>query len=249
MKLKILFVPSAIVAAIILVIWGIVPAYGNYKQAKDTLKADQAKLQDVDGKEKNIQSLSDQLKASADQQGVLMEYIPSSEQEEDVIGSLNDLASSENLTVGALSMATDNAGSAYANNNTAKNQNKDQADSFEVKMDVAGQYQNIKNFLEKLVTLKRYNEIAGLTISGSAAANTPDNQGNQKQAPSDVLAADVTMGFNYLKTANSVDDFNGSIFATGKFNMDAIKDIQAKTSTDMSKIQDNSSGRANPFLP
>lgn len=253
MKLKILIAPLAIVAMIILIVWGIMPAYSDYQQKKAALGADTAKLVDVQGKKANVDNLFKELSASTDQQDTLLKYMPSSMQEETVIDNISSLASGANLAVYGLAVKTDeraNSGASVLASAVAgqASPSQDAPSDFAVTVGVSGDYQNIKNFLGKLTSLDRYAKIDSLDMQSVVATSTSAN-GQTVPVQTGNIKADMELTFAYLGKADSVPDFSKNIFSTGRFDMSTIQDIKTKATTALASITADAAGKSDPFTP
>lgn len=257
MKLKILVAPVVIIMVISLVIWGIVPAYSQLRVDNESLKNNQAKLAEVQGKQKNVENLFQELNASVDQQNILVTYLPYSKQEEAVLGNISDLVSQEGLSLFELSVLADEKKAINAEENIGDLppgglegefvMKGPEATNFTAKLGVSGEYQKIKNLLSKFESLNRFNEISSLDIASDT--NSAAGVEGQQSQPSSILSAKIELNFAYLKKAASISNFNDTVFVAGKFDTASIKKIEDRTSTELSQIKPDSSGKANPFLP
>jgi len=256
MKLKILIPPVVIVAVISLIIWGIVPAWADLSVNRDSLKNDQGKLADAQDKKKNVDSLFQELNSSVDQQNTLLKYLPYAKQEEDLFNTISGLASQEGLLVSTLSLqkdtvaASENAGIDLNASTSGPGGEvavpKPSASSFNVKVGIAGDYQKVKNLLNKLNSLSRFNKLLSLEISTVDAASASD--GGLKVVSPDMLNATMELSFSYLKKSPSVANFNEKVFSSDKFDMSSIAAITNRANVGLMQIKDNSAGRENPFI-
>jgi len=253
MKLKILFVPLMIVLVIYLIIWVVVPVYSDpdgIGAARNNLLLAENKLNDINSKGENAAKLVNDLSYTSDQQKILFQYLPNTKKDEEVIESLNSIASANGLFIFSLSMedVKDNQPvnpAMNVNNNgsiavpgldgsNAIAPTESSAKNFNVKIALAGDYEKIKKFIVTLSTLRRFNDVSSLAITrGSATDGT--------------LQANMTIEFNYLKEINSVANVDNKIFADGKFDMSVAGEITNKTNVDISKIDIGALGKTNPF--
>ena len=254
MKLKILIVPIFIIAIVSLIIWGIIPAYSEFNLQSGILKNNQGKLDDIRGKQEKVASLFGELSSSANQQGILLKYLPASKQEEDLLVSLSSMAAEGGVLVLNLSIsqeAKNTTAVAATSFEVGMPGNPDQAVvaigpvalNFTAKMGIVGDYQKIKDFLNKAKTLQRFNSISSLNIENNTATGATTN----------TLLANIELNFNYLPKADSVPSFANDIFTKGAFDMSMIDVIKNRTTTELTKAEiaggGSGTGKDNPFLP
>ncbi|MDO8240738.1 MAG: hypothetical protein Q7T51_02045 [Candidatus Moranbacteria bacterium] len=244
MKLKLLFAPVIMLYGLYLVIWVIIPAYAGQNgvnSAKDNLVKAEARLVDINMKGENAVKLANDLNYNSDQQTVLRQYLPDAKQDEEVINSLNSIASSADLLIASISTKDVLKDAKIKNAEVVDGMldapsTESLVDNFKVEIEIAGDYGEIKKFILLLSALKRFNNISALEIKRDANADD------------DTLMAKVIVTFNYLNKITSVANVDRKIFADGKFDMNVVEDIKNKTSVDMSKVDAGSLGRSNPFV-
>jgi len=246
MRLKILLAPILMIVIIVAVIWFVVPAYQGMSQKRSELKESTAKLEDLQNKSKTADKLVGDLQAKSSEQATVLTYLPASTLEEQIIDNLNYIASAEGVSIYNLSVKTISpqeiaaAGIVAANKST-----KDQSLTLtEVSYGMVGSYDKIKNVLQKVFMLKRYNGVKSISIKSVSSPGAEN-----KETPSDNLQADVKLAFDYLEGKESLDNLDSPLFTTGTFDMKAVDDINQLTSVEVIKITPPATGRANPFLP
>jgi len=249
MKLKLLIAPLLVVAIIIMAIWVIAPSYKGLQAQKETLKLTQQKLSNVQEKNRQAAKLRQDFAQSAEQKDLIFKFLPANPQEELLIGNLNSLAIGEGLAVNNLSVAADTGISvpvAPANVNAGAETSvaAPSLATVTINAGVLGPYEKIKSFVNKLSTLKRYNNITAMKISRPASSTSGGTT-----APASNLQADITVDFAYLADNNTVVNANSGIFSSGKFDTSVIEQIKNKLSTDIAEISVGATGKANPFLP
>jgi hypothetical protein len=262
MKIKLLLAPSLIIGIIILLIWFVYPGYTNggdslkpagIKEKRAELQMEKEKLARIVEKNNNIKKLSDQLINSGHEQEVLMEFIPVTVAEEEIVDKLNFNASSLGISVFNLSVAQPKAApaapvieSSEPESASAKIVPLPKEENVAVSFSVIGGYDKIKELLEKIYRLKRFNEVISLEVGAQKEATN----GNASSAPADNLQVDMVLGFNTLKEVEKIGDPEGKVFSMQKFDMGTIAKIEEMKNIDVPEpLRVGESGRANPFRP
>lgn len=267
MKLKLFIVPSLVVALIVFIIWFLVPDALKLREDLGKLQATDAKLVDIQEKNNGAEKLKNELQAIAEKKNVLLEFLPTTKQEENIIGDLDRITFGEgvalsNVTVEKASEAStpaevtalpaegavDSMG-LMAPAPVAAETSKDVKVSFKI----FGGYEQIMRVLNKLVTLKRYNELVEVKISkapAAAAVLDPETGlpvGGGTSANS--LIGEVKANFKYLGKIKSIADINNNILKVGKFDTAIIDEINALKTTSLTILDPKEPGRTNPFIP
>lgn len=267
MKVKILIVPLVLVASLAFMIWLVYPAYSDMRIQQGELKKQNSQVADLEGKDQKVKELTSVLNGNVEKQAIVIKFLPSSQKEEEIIKSLNEIASQEGVSVSGISVsepktetapleivpptsyvpsassvsAVDNGTDQLLASNPAPARSK--TIKFETELNLYGSYDKIKNVINKIYNLNRSNQVTNLTISHSGG-------GGEKEI-ADNLQADLTLEFSYLEMGKieSVVDMNNKILASGKFDMAVADEIQRIKNTDVSSVNLDSSGKTNPFLP
>jgi hypothetical protein len=206
-----------------------------------------------------------QLESNKIDQDTIMTFIPDAVKEEELIDNLNFIAGNEGLSVVNLSVAaapvvqeeaaTDISGNPVVegvvvdgSDPTAPIENTVvKAKGYEVELSVVGGYEKIKNTLDKIYKLKRYNSVKSLTIGANEEEGSED--GKAKAPSGDDLKADMVLNFNMLRKYSGTVSMNNPIFSQSSFDMKVAADVRNKKSVDILKMNIDQAGRANPFTP
>lgn len=262
MKLKVLLFPALVVIIITLLIWMVYPAYSNgtdgLKEKLKELKTEKEKLASVDSKGENISSLSSQIAANAEKKGILFEYLPENIKEEEIIDNLNYLAGKDNLLVYDLNVSREKSVEAEPGTITlgeAEGLTSPGADlsasaspvipwpavkDIKVDMSVAGNYNGMKDMLDKIYRLGRFNQVSTVEIKKPITSDkdTGDN-----------LEFDAVFNFKFLNKISTLSDLDNGVFSNKSFNMKVISDIENQKSTNMLNLEADQTGKSNPFFP
>ena len=211
MKLKILLVPFFLVLAVGLVVWLVMPSYYDDNLKRQDLKNETDRLETATKKTEKVDKLMKDLSANADKQTTLFSFLPEKQQDEEIINDLNNIASSEGVSIANLSLAK-SIGAPSVENTTEVKSNIS-ATNFNMDFTIVGAYDKIKNVMDKLARLKRFNKVSALAITKTTTKNEKGEEvaGNNLQAK-------LTLSFSYLKKADAAT-INDTIFSQEGFDM------------------------------
>lgn len=263
MKIKILLAPSLIVLTIVAIIWYVYPAYTNgtdgIKEKRDNLAAQEKKMDQLNVSISNVSKLKNDLSANYSKNSAVFLYLPERSEEENIIESLNSMATQVTMSVINISVVgvKDQSPSQPVSTDSLGNPIADPAASaaaqdpttpepapkkLEVSFSVVGDYDNIKNLMGNIQKLKRFNRFSDFEIKTLL---------NPDQGVSGSLEADMTLEFDYLPPVKRLlsGDVNDKVFTEGKFaNYDVIDKIQTSRSVDVSPVTPGEKRGSNPFV-
>ena len=271
---KILIAPLLIITIIVLIIWVIYPMYstdsavgGGVREKKLVLADEQDKMSKVDGAMKTADALYSEINSTPDDSKVLFAYVSKNREEENLIESVNSLATGNNLFVVNISVldskdkvldqngsemllmspqaSGDNADPALVQQEMEDKVNSMRINprNLDVSVSVAGGYQDIKSFINKMNGLKRFNQVSSLLIKKlNEITSTGESVSTNK------LQADIIFRFNYTKELDKVYNFdvNDPVFASQTIDKTVLDDIRKKD-TDVLKVELKQDGNTNPF--
>jgi hypothetical protein len=264
MKIKILIVPFMICLIIVLMIWVIYPAFTN-PASKDgllekmtTSKTEKERLDKMNNKSQNSDSLYSVLSSGSAKKDVIMKYVPEKAKEEEIIDNLNYIATSEGLAVIDLSVSVGKnspvvpvdpainkamaAPQLDASGNPIIIIPKPSASVLTIKYSVIGSYDKIKNVFEKIYKLERFNKANSIEISKPSSKD-------EKVEVGDSLQVDAEFSFSYLKKISSIQDLENPVFLSSQYDMSIADKIQSEKNVSIPGLPSEASGRGNPFLP
>jgi hypothetical protein len=241
MKTKVLLVPFLLVLGIVLIVWSVLPSYYDDKSKREELKNENNRLDEVRKKVEMSSKLMNDLATKADKQEVLFSFLPEKQEEEEAINDLNNIASMEGVSIKNLTTVKAPAsGLKTSSDNSSKEEGsfKNQSMSFYMDFTLIGEYGKIRNVINRLNNLKRFNKTSSLTIS--KVVGEEEIAGNNLQAK-------IILAFYYLKKADAVN-ISSSIFNKETFDMSPVEKINNLRTMNVLKIGSVPSGRDNPFL-
>lgn len=257
MKIKLLMAPSLVVIIIVLLIWHVYPAFTNpvagdgVKQKMTELKKEKEILEDAQKKSDAVDAMAVELNSQkmASSRELVMEYMPDSIKEYEIIDNLNYLVLKEELqgtnisvsqpalsATSALPVATPSINGAVAEGEVAI---KPQASVFLVDFTAQGGYEKIKGIFEKIFGLKRFNRLVSLKIESVDAQNKG----------SDNLKAAAVLEFAFFKESGTIASFDDPVFLRNSFDLQTVGNIEKGKATSLMDLQVDQKGKANPFIP
>lgn len=238
MKLKILLAPSLLALIIILIIWLVMPRYFEDRLKREEFKNETARLNAINEKIEKVNNLMVNLGTNTENQNILFSFLPEKQQEEEIINDLNNIASTEAVSIKNLSLIKSPSTSLIISSEGAEAEESEAAiKNFDVDFTVIGTYDKIKNIINKLYKSRRFNKVASLEITK-----------NETEAAGNNLQVKFILTFSYLKKANVIS-IGSNIFSQDSFNMSVISKINNWKTINVAKIGNISGGRENPFLP
>jgi len=221
MKLKILFMPFAVIVSMYLIIWHIYPtAFGSGADSISAIRsrigALEAELSTIKVKKQNVDSLNDFLSSDNELKDAVLKYYSNVRKDEDFIGNINNIAFGEGVYLDDLdieygnfnnktsdpvklmalknitAVKTDNADSDLGNSNSLdKSLPNAKIGYVAAKIQGWGDYFQLKNFLISLDKVGLLNNIQSFSIGKDADPNN-ENGG---------LKMNAKIGFGYFKSS------------------------------------------------
>jgi|GEM_PF-6687996 len=225
MKLKIIFLPLALVIAISLFVWAIKPNLDLIKQRKTELNQKKAQLTTI---EQNIGILEGEIgKISQypEEQSIVKSALPWENKDADFFSEIYGNA----LTTGAfiysldkkdvkktsLDQCNEPSQLALASQEALPGEGaeggagaatvpfcKKPLETTEVNLKVSGEYFNVKNFLDKLIKANRINKISSIVIRKKSSNQASGDSGEEAESAETGVEADITFSI-FSKEKNS----------------------------------------------
>jgi hypothetical protein len=256
MKIKLLLAPSIVVVIIVLLIWQVYPAFtdpisksGVLEKSKE-LKAEREKFNGAQERSEIVHKLAADLNSSSmsSSKTLVMEFLPDSIKEYEVIDNLNYLILKEELQGLAISVAQPESSSSAllnqadlsGNANAPVQASEVKATTFKVDLSVSGSYEKIKDIFQKIDGLKRFNRVLSLKIDPA----DPGKNGTGN------LRAVAKLEFAFLKESGSFFSVDETVLAKTEFDQEAIDSIAKKKDVPLlPDLQIDQKGKSNPFTP
>lgn len=237
------------------------PELGAVREAKSDLDESKKVLENTLEKKNNLENLKNSLDQNQDKEGFVLSYLPPDKSEERIINGISYLAANSGTSLTNLSLEEEKnvvnkgeeapvdgkgglfSGSSAGNTSSPGNQAaKPQMRFTKFKINIAGNYDNIKTFLEDLYRMEMFNSVNSILI-GKQEENK-----DQSQNPG-ALYATIETSFGYLPKTKISGNYSAPIFTQSSVDFtpyDKLKDLVSKK---IPALEVKEQGRANPFLP
>jgi Tfp pilus assembly protein PilO len=258
MKIKIIMAPLMIVISTILLIWFVYPAFtspldkSGVKEKYAEMSKRKEQLKNIGQKTNTIKELAQELNSSemSSSRDTVMKFMPASMKEYEIIDNLNYLVLKEGLLGTNISISQPANETASSSNSPAASSNSGsdftetgeiapKATTFLVNFSVQGSYDKIKNVLERICGLERFNKINSLKIQPAVENKTTGN-----------LNAVSMLEFAYFKESGTFNSIDDSVFSKTSFDLAVVNDIKKIKNTPLlPDLQINEKGKTSPFVP
>jgi|WetSurMetagenome_2_1015567.scaffolds.fasta_scaffold350551_2 hypothetical protein len=268
MKIKLLMAPSIVVIIITLLIWVVYPSFTDsiakdgVKEKTAELKAERENLNMMKGKSETVHALASKLNSSAmsTNKDLVMEFLPDSIKEYEIIDNLNYLVLKEELQGLAISVSQPAATVPIVQNQADPSANPSaavapaeavpQSTTFKVELTVQGSYDRIKDLFQKVFELKRYNRVLALRIESATDTSKAGSEQQSVTISPDTLKASASLEFAFFKKSGEFSSVNDASLAKTEFDQKIMDDISKLKEIPMMPFQPAAlKGKPNPFIP
>ncbi len=253
MRLKILVIPFSILIALILVIGYIKPDITEIQEKKVALEGKLSQVANVGTLVGNIATLSNELAEKSGDQTFVKEYIPSEMDQERVMDMFNFLASQSGVFVYVMGMKEVQvkavaeetlqvvAGTPMITDGvlTPVPQAKPKIKAYTAQVEVRGDYENIRDFFNRLSHMNRLGKIENFSLS----AREDKVEGEASTTLTGVFQAE----FSYFPMQKVASALNIPVFSKAEFSSDELTALRTWAKDVVAPLEDPVTGRPNPF--
>ncbi len=266
MRLKLLFFPLVLIVSIVVILNSIVPQWDELKVAKEKESELTKNMDDLNKKEANLKSLSEDIKRNDNKVKYVDKYLPKTGSEERIIDSINyfssglllasiDLKKVEEEVIGVEEEVVSSG--LFSGENGSQGESADDAKEIPVadfingKISLIGPYESLMTFMNNLSNMQILNSIKSITIShvdseSDLIENIPTDVA-EKNSEQD-LVAEISVDFGSLSNAKVEDAENHHIFLKSEYDFSAINKLQQNISATVPDLNVSHESRSNPFL-
>lgn len=270
MRLKFLLFPVVLVILVIVFIANIWPEISLLRQMNSQYNKDKEILGNIISKKGDISSLNDNLESNKDKKDFVLSYVPEKNNDEKNIYLLNYLATNSSLSVLSISLdkVAQNDPSTEINASNPVNiiasaivtdpntgeaidpqvllENAKKIKFAEAHVTVAGEYDKIKMYLDKLERMEIYSKVSEVKISKNKEEKK-EGQDQAQTSESNLLVAEIAVDFGYYPKMKDAD------YATltklgSSFDFAKIEKVRSGITQNVPVIEAGASGRNNPFV-
>lgn len=264
MKVKLLVFPAVLAVSIIILITYVWPEIGALKKTNSDLAGSKAILENILEKKSKMENLKNSLGQNQDKENFVLDFLPLEKNEEGIINGINYLATNSGASLTNLTLeedknpvvkddlnAVDSKGVLFSSSEVNAGSQTGQSAGVKMrfvksKISLAGNYENIKTFLEDLYKMEMFNSVDSILISKQESGQF---QGANIDQNSNTLYSDIEVSFAYLPRIKINGDYSPSIFGQSSFDFSAYNKLNSLVSKKIPKLEVGEEGRSNPFLP
>lgn len=260
MKLKILILPTFIILELILAIGYIKPNLDAISDKQTEITVQKDALSRVDAVKANIGTITDELDRRREAVSFVERYYPKTLDEERVVDMLNYLAQQSGTSVVEVSVKKNEKVATVVENtmpvdgsapgaSIAVEPPAETADSYEVELSVLGEYQNIKDFFNRVYLADRLHATKEFSITHrkeddeikSADGTTVEISTKR------ILFGTIVADFPYIKEKRVGNALNIALFQSSSFDFTEADKIADFVKNTLPTLQADGPGRPNPF--
>ncbi len=274
MKLKIFFFPSALVVAVVMIIWYIWPAYQKNVALKQTLTQKQKQLSILQERKTLVDGLVAQINRDRSIKDFLFHYIPTMPDEEYIMDAVDDAAKRAGISLVIVDFVQGNAQSFFsgsAKDQSAKIKTVPGSDPMAVTQDLGdvapqimppltkevtidavaiGPYDGMKKFLNEMYKIDRMHGVLSATLERVDAEKQDVNGLGKTFAngaePNDTILGKMVVSFAYMPHVKVPRGADDSLFRQS-MPAEKIRTMQAQYTAAPALVTENI-GRQNPFV-
>lgn len=266
MNVKMLFFPLSVMVTLFVSVLYIKPEIETAMSNYAVVSEKKLMVTDIDQKIENVHALESSLDANKEDEQAILRYLPSEQHEEYVLDGVNFLAMQSGLAVASIDIekqalpdtgAALAAGEANADSSVILAPNTDGSvltqvaaapvlKTFDVTLDVAGSYENIRDAIEKLSHMDRFQSFSSVSISH--AGDTGQSSGDGASDSANILSASFSIQFSYMPKVSVKGNVNSPLLSQKEFDFGVVQKLKQYTSATVPSIDAGTTGRSNPFL-
>ncbi|MDD3607256.1 MAG: type 4a pilus biogenesis protein PilO [Candidatus Moranbacteria bacterium] len=169
MKLKLFFLPIVLVVTLLVFIYFIKPAWSENGQLKEELAKEQKALEELISKSNSLEKAFNHYQEFSQNKDLINNAIPTSKSEDKLVGEINEAANFAGIAVNEIEFTeqktTAKAVQAELLQDDQSVANEDSLAEVSMDIKVAGEYTQVKKFIELLGSTNRFVKFSLLDIS------------------------------------------------------------------------------------
>lgn len=266
MRLKILIVPFFIISILVLSVGYIKPDLDTLKEKKTQIAAKEAELAQSETLRNNIQALNAALDTQPETENFLYRYLPSALNQEQVIDTFNFLAVQAGLAITGMELIRSTetarapepildptASTLVAGGDTFQGQQglplaapPVLLQTFTLRGSVAGSYENIKAFFERLTRIERFQSVRLFVIDAERRVPSA-SEGESAGDISGMLRGTFETSYGYLPSQPVASALGIPAFTRSTFDLNGVSRLVETLNTPIPTLEKSPTGKANPF--
>ena len=249
MGLKLLVIPGAILIVLVVIIGFVKPDLTVLEEKKNSYEAKLDQSRNMDSLLKNIDSLTASLNNRDEDERFVQNYLPKKMDQGRVIDMFNFLASQSGVAVSIMNLSE-----VDMNRASVTEVYVDPAalvpvapavspESFSVIVTVGGQYENIKDFFQRVAHMNRFHKTRNFSI----AASEKNQSGGDKEDTTGTLIGKFEADFDYFDVVTGGNALSLPVFSRERFDPGPLDRVTDWITDTVPSLEKPETGRANPF--
>lgn len=263
MSLKLLLVPASILISFAIMVAFIRPDIASMQEKKELYATKLVQTENMDTLLSNVDALSMSLEGNKEAERFIVEYLPKQRDEERVIDAFNFVGSQSGVAVTTIvlgevetqeqvddvaDMTLTDASVAGADATSVLptplvSGPKVESRSYSAQVSVIGRYDNIKDFMARVVHLNRMHKTRTLAIE--KLEKSEDVEGEQGET--DILLGRFVAEFDYFDAQVNYNALYAPVFSQASFDMNAFDKVTSWVTEIVPMLEKPTTGRPNPF--
>lgn len=260
MKLKILILPTFIILELVLAIGYIKPNLDAISDKQTEITVQKDALSRVDTVKANIGTITEELGRRREAVSFIERYYPKKLDEERVVDMLNYLAQLSGTSVVEVNVEKNEkvatvvenvppADGSVVDTSIAVEAPAEAPDSYEVELSVLGEYQNIKDFFNRVYLADRLHMTKEFSITHRKEDDEIKSADGETVEISTkrILLGTIKADFPYIKEKRVANALNIALFQSSSFDFTEADKIAEFVTGALPTLQADGPGRPNPF--
>lgn len=255
MRLKLLFFPLTLIVCVFVFFNYILPEIKNIGPVNEEKNNIQKALQGVKEKEETVKTLNQQISSNKIDKSKIINYLPVSRKEEQIIAGVNRLASDSQVFISDIAIVekkqeTPNSVPVSDTGIVPENTQQKKLQLSEAKIDILGDYEKIQLFLDQFQKMPLFNSLKSVRIYVQEQGITENN--NPEISQSSNILAKIVADFGYLgqRKISSIGDLEELENSLDSTVVQALSEYTSpKIISSLPSPNSVGEGKSNPFLP
>lgn len=252
MKLKLLLFPLAMAVAVWASIWVIKPEIIDIRNDLQAWETQKVNLENVKKKQQTINLLINNLNENENKEKIVMEYMPTIREEEEIINKVYQRATDAKVKLESLAISDSREKTKTAAVPAKTVVDPDmplRVEFLKTNVTVSGTYDEIRTFLNYLRTMEKINHINSVEIGEKGAEGNNEEGGGGKALPKGVLAATIDADFRFFLPVEVAKEADLPVFAKSAFDFATVDKVEKLLAEKVADVTTGKAGKKNPFTP
>ncbi len=248
MSLKLLIIPFSILMVLVIMIGFVKPDITTLQERKVFYATKLEQAQNMNTLLGNIDSLTTSLDSQHQQELFIQNYFPKTMDQGRVIDAFNFLAMQSGVAVSLMDLKgvkSDRVAEEVApvDTNAPVSGHTAKIRSFSAQVSVKGQYENIKDFFERVAHMNRMHRFWNFSIVAQDKKQTNGDESDE----TGILLGNFEAAFEYFDVQPGQNALYVPVFTRGTFDTESLDATKNWVTSKVPPLERSASGRPNPF--